>query len=640
MLKNWSVENFKSVKNRIELDLAPITIFAGANSSGKSTILHSILLAKQTIRYAPHATSLALNGPILKLGFYQEVKNSAAENDFIGFGCRFEFAPVADPSDAPDNMVVSDIEYSSISLDAKFSSKGTDDLSKLHPTLRYSRLTAIYPQPEDFENWEFEEGLAPDVQRDFNIVIDAPAESGIPDDTGPATIRQHGSRPRPLFHVAALDADTIETVCEGKSKAKIIGARAQHFFPADIVVQYDENQTRATQTVTRLCSLSPSPRMRYDTQERVHMEVVDYIAKYLEDHGFLRAAQKSLFKTDDVEKTISLWEAISFIREDFRYPNPDEGAPSRPHIRSPQQTALRAALQDIELQQHLIMMIANKYGPKISNATERTNEQENALSYISAFLSNRTKYIGPLRDEPKPLYPLEEVADPTDVGYRGEHTAAVLELNQWTWISYIPPTSLSLGRKNAKPEGKFLIGAVTAWLEYLGVATKVLTSDMGKFGHQMQVQTDASGSAPHDLTNVGVGVSQVLPIVVMALLAPSDSLLIFEQPELHLHPRVQSRLADFFLSMAYVGKQCLLETHSEYLIQRLRRRIAEDEVDDLRGQIQAYFVERINGASSYKPVEFTEYGAIADWPADFFDQSDREVEQISLSPHQRNVRKK
>ena len=111
------------------------------------------------------------------------------------------------------------------------------------------------------------------------------------------------------------------------------------------------------------------------------------------------------------------------------------------------------------------------------------------------------------------------------------------------------------------------------WLQYLDVAKSVESRDQGKLGHELKVALSDSDST-HDLTHVGVGVSQVLPILVMGLLADTDTTLVFEQPELHLHPKVQTLLGDFFLSMALCNKQCIVETHSEYFIDRLRFRIA------------------------------------------------------------------
>ena len=75
MLANWTLENFKSVGTKLTLPLSPITVLVGANSSGKSSIIQSILLIKQTLRYAATDRAIALNGPLLKLGNYQDVRN-------------------------------------------------------------------------------------------------------------------------------------------------------------------------------------------------------------------------------------------------------------------------------------------------------------------------------------------------------------------------------------------------------------------------------------------------------------------------------------------------------------------------------------------------------------------------------------
>ncbi|HUS84501.1 MAG TPA: DUF3696 domain-containing protein, partial [Anaerolineales bacterium] len=133
----------------------------------------------------------------------------------------------------------------------------------------------------------------------------------------------------------------------------------------------------------------------------------------------------------------------------------------------------------------------------------------------------------------------------------------------------------------------------------------------------------------HDLTHVGVGVSQVLPILVASLLAEPDTTLIFEQPELHLHPRVQTLLGDFFLSMTALGKQCIVETHSEYLINRLRfRTAAAIESNPWVSALKVYFVERSENGSLFRDVAINEYGAVLDWPEGFFDQSQLEAEAI------------
>jgi predicted ATPase len=255
-------------------------------------------------------------------------------------------------------------------------------------------------------------------------------------------------------------------------------------------------------------------------------------------------------------------------------------------------------------------------------------EIRNASSYLTMFFSNSVKYLGPLRDEPKPLYPLAAHADPTDVGLRGEMTAAVLNLHRERKIRYIPAAAFEKKPFQPVSVARSLEAAVTDWLKYLGVAETAHSVDKGKLGHELKVSLEQGGQ-DQDLTHVGVGVSQVLPILVMSLLADSDTTLIFEQPELHLHPKVQTRLADFFLSIVLTGKQCLIETHSEYLINRLRYRAAsEDDRNKVTDNLKLYFVEKESGLSNFREVKVNDYGAIVDWPDGFFDQGQFEAEAI------------
>jgi predicted ATPase len=245
------------------------------------------------------------------------------------------------------------------------------------------------------------------------------------------------------------------------------------------------------------------------------------------------------------------------------------------------------------------------------------------------------KYLGPLREEPKAIYPIQSTSDPQDVGLHGEHTAAVLHRNRFLEIQYIPTSNFGEKPGDAQAVTIALEEAVFNWLEYLDVAKKINTSDEGKFGYSLKVIM-GEGSVSHDLTHVGVGVSQVLPIVVMCLLATPDTTIILEQPELHLNPKVQTRLADFFLSMAMLRKQCLIETHSEYLINRLRLRSALAEGTSVSELLKLYFVEKTGGLTTYRDVRINEYGTIRDWPKGFFDQNQREIEAIILAASEKS----
>ena len=250
-----------------------------------------------------------------------------------------------------------------------------------------------------------------------------------------------------------------------------------------------------------------------------------------------------------------------------------------------------------------------------------------AVNTLEDLFISKLKYLGPLRDEPKSLYPLTHSTDPSDIGLRGEFTAAVLDLHKDDPIRYVPTSSFETGQASEDKSVRTLEKAVADWLVYLGVAESVKTFDRGKIGHEMKV-TMPGDIVPHDLTHVGVGVSQVLPILVMCLLAKPDTVMLIEQPELHLHPKVQTRLADFFLSMSMLGKQCIIETHSEYIVNRLRFRAAAAHADSISSLMKIYFVDKEDGASVFRSVEVNRFGAITDWPDGFFDQSQAEAEEI------------
>ena len=245
------------------------------------------------------------------------------------------------------------------------------------------------------------------------------------------------------------------------------------------------------------------------------------------------------------------------------------------------------------------------------------------------YFAEHLKYLGPIRDQPKSQYPLTASYDPEDVGVRGERTASVLEEFGDSLIRYIHPDNAVLTKLDAGFSTDKLIIATTQWLEYMDIAGRVETEDKGRFGHEIRIGSPSNPTSMKGLVHVGVGVSQLIPIVVMCLIAPKGSTLVLEQPELHLHPKTQAALADFFLAIERSGKQCIIETHSEHLINRIRRRVVAGQTSgSVKDLLALYFAKNTNGESTFQRVEINEYGAISDWPEGFFDQSQLEAASI------------
>ena len=217
-------------------------------------------------------------------------------------------------------------------------------------------------------------------------------------------------------------------------------------------------------------------------------------------------------------------------------------------------------------------------------------------------------YLGPLRVDPERQY-LWSGAQPGDVGKRGEQAVNAL------LASRVRGELISLGRGRPR---RTLEAHVAWWFKELGLIHSFRVEEIapGRNLYQVWVQKTARSSEVL-ITDVGFGVSQVLPILVLCFYVPSGSVVVLEQPEIHLHPAVQAGLADVFIDAARLrGVQVVFESHSEHLLMRLQRRIAEGLLS--RDDAALYFCAFDRDRSTLTKLEVDLFGNIANWPRDFF----------------------
>jgi len=178
---------------------------------------------------------------------------------------------------------------------------------------------------------------------------------------------------------------------------------------------------------------------------------------------------------------------------------------------------------------------------------------------------------------------------------------------------------------------------IAAWLRDLGVIDSFCVEPVaeGRKEYEVLIRTHP-GTPQVKLTDVGFGVSQVLPALVQAFYAPPNSVVWMEQPEIHLHPSVQSNLADAFISavQAYEdGKprnvQLIVESHSEHFLNRLQRRVAEGQVGT--DEVAIYFVKRTEQGAELEPLRLNIFGEIENWPEDFFGNEMEDVAARTLA---------
>jgi predicted ATPase len=126
--------------------------------------------------------------------------------------------------------------------------------------------------------------------------------------------------------------------------------------------------------------------------------------------------------------------------------------------------------------------------------------------------------------------------------------------------------------------------------------------------------------------NMGFGVTYALPVILAGLTAGKDGLLIVENPEAHLHPSGQSQMGYFLSTIAAAGVQVLVETHSDHVLNGIRRAIGEYRILSASQAIVHFFDA---DGSPPQTLEFTETGSVASWPPGFFDQYQLDVAALT-----------
>lgn len=242
-------------------------------------------------------------------------------------------------------------------------------------------------------------------------------------------------------------------------------------------------------------------------------------------------------------------------------------------------------------------------------------------------LMDGTFYLGPLREYPRREY-VWGGASPTDVGRRGERSVDAILAAQ------ARDEKRSLGYRRPRRSFQEIIAH---WLQDLGLIAEFRVEEIAEGSNLYRVQVRQNRrSSEVLLTDVGFGVSQILPILVLLYYVPDNSVVMLEQPEIHLHPRVQSGLGDLLINVAKARDlQVIVESHSEHLLRRFQRRIAEGEV--LPEFTALYFCEMANGESRLIPLDIDLYGSIRNWPKDFFGDEFGEIAAIQEAGLQRRL---
>jgi len=242
-------------------------------------------------------------------------------------------------------------------------------------------------------------------------------------------------------------------------------------------------------------------------------------------------------------------------------------------------------------------------------------------------------YLGPLREPPQRYY-IKSGENPESVGWRGERAVEVILAAQ--------NQPIRAGSKILPFEAM-----VAYWLKKMELIDTFEIKPIAANRRDYEVLVKNLGITDQvNLTDVGFGVSQVLPVLVQCFYAPPDSTTILEQPEVHLHPSAQAVLADLFIDAIAAkdetGKphniQLLIESHSEHFLRRLQRRIAEQKISSIDTAI--YFAEMTSYGSILKRLEMDDYGNIKNWPKNFFGDEVGDITAMTQAAIERQIKSK
>jgi len=545
MLINFSFTHFKAFKKLASLDLKPLTVICGANNSGKSSIIQSLLLMKQSaainhispfVRHIQEPLMLDGKNALVHLGDWTEVIYRHQTTHKMSFTWKLS-------GEMGEQIQLNDENKPlAVEIEVEIENVANETLDQ-KDILRINRF-----QFKD-NNTSFSYELTRNEDEKYHLK---------------------------LKNIILLDL--LSSWIYQK--------------PANALFQFNWTHTRFAQTVIDEIGFN-------DIQVTFHG-----IFPYLVNGDFIKPSDEMLRRMQMQLASNDEPEYLRFLNQTIAELNQKE---------------------------------ADKYTEHTVELTNRTYQF--AAQYLREFWLT-FRYLGPLREAPQRFYLINEV-DQMNIGVRGEYTAIVLATEQ---EQSIPPYYVCIydGKKIKEYEycpSDQLMTAVNRWLLLMKLPLLMPTPAIKRTTNQIKLEHTGVEVC---LPDVGFGVSQILPVLIECLRTQPGETLILEQPEIHLHPSLQSKLADFMICMAKAGKKIIVETHSEHLIKRLYLRIAQEESDETRKLLNTIFVsfDEQQQTAITQTIMINECGEIENWPVNFFDEDDsRELMAATLKKRMAQAKK-
>ena len=603
LISRVDVSNFRSIRDA-SLDLRGLTILVGENSAGKSSFLQAILLIAQMPHVSSSSTTIGLNGPELSFGAFADIHHAGSPDSDISISLHLPQPTIGEAQPIKPRQV-EQVDWEQDYSGPDYAPIDVLSLDLGDPGDRYGVA--------DLRRIRILSGLDTPFIDDPREILDVSPLAN-PDGVNELL--------RPSIHLGTVSraSSLVQSVLAGEKAPGIffVGYDGPYFAPAEEIsdeIHFSEPLVVVERGFpVEAFQMTVSLAQHYDRwwstlldnttadgAETMRSVGVGALPGDWSELGFVELADRLL---PYFSRYLLALEEVGIGRLHL---HPDGAAKDRfeivnlDHLRA-QHPWIYNEFQD--------RLSPGELPPPILIGGGTVGGISTARS-IRRRLGGSIHYLGPLRSGPTALQQEGQTGKVATLGTSGEYAISVLSQRR-DEVILCPVIG---GEIREMP----LIDGVNHWAQAFGIAHGVEVKQHGRLGLELEI-LDVQGGGIRHLSSLGVGVSQLLPVIVLCLLAEPGDLVLVEQPELHLHPAPQQVLADFLIGTMESGRQLVIETHSEYLIDRLRLRVAEDSTDILRERVDVYYASRSDGATSFLPLAMDRFGSFDLWPQGFFDQ--------------------
>jgi AAA15 family ATPase/GTPase len=565
MISSYIIHNFKAYGKKQNIKFKPITLLYGPNSKGKTSLLQSLLLLKQSKLDRPAQSALSFNGEILSLGNYRNVVFNHEVDKDITFGFEID---LNQPFDKLNKTIIllSFLKARKLRIEFGFSQNNIQE--NIENTIL--KNISIYANEEKSPICVYENLLKPPHFKSFKLIK--------VDYENPVFLK----------------------IWE-KHKLKVIGENVDKLYGK--INEFKSRYPNYQKDIKKFLSDSDAAKVDTGVSKNVlpilmlMNEVSNMVVKFkgLEDKDIFTEIKKIDPKNSG---------ASSINSRNYLPMQSDSGINDLKESMSLASTIM----EDRKLfnsEQHF-----KDFPEPISPFTDLFNELNSITiglsSLVDKFIDN-LYYLGPLRSYPKRIYNIENV-DLSYVGYDGANSPYIL---------------YNMTKEN--------LDVINDYLKRFNIDYKIWIDDIKTNIGTKYFALELYDEVHHRVSSyadVGFGISQITPIIIQSFIS-KNSMISIEQPEVHIHPKLQAELGSLFSTCIKepYNNSFLIETHSENLILRLQKLIKKKEISN--EDIAVYFIDKSANpevGSTILPLRLDEDGDFMDrWPKGFFEESIQEI---------------